>query len=90
MGNVVMFNLMTVDGFFEGTNHDISWHNVGAEYGLCDSSLPGWSARFLQRFLSRLPVAVREDVRSIVLSCNSPALQVVCHHYGAEIDHLQS
>jgi len=51
MGDVVMFNLMTIDGFFEGTNHDISWHNVGAEYGLCDSSLLGWSACFLQRFL---------------------------------------
>ena len=27
-----MFNLTTLDGFFEGTNHDISWHNVDAEF----------------------------------------------------------
>jgi len=32
MRRVIMFNLMTIDGFFEGTNHDISWHNVDAEF----------------------------------------------------------
>jgi hypothetical protein len=46
--------------------------------------------QFLIAVSSRFPVAVREDIRPIVLSCNLPALQVVCHHYGAEIDHIQS
>ena len=32
MRKVIMFNLMTIDGFFEGANHDISWHNVDAEF----------------------------------------------------------
>ena len=27
-----MFNLTTIDGFFEGVNHDISWHNVDEEF----------------------------------------------------------
>jgi dihydrofolate reductase len=32
MRKVIMFNLMTIDGFFEGLNHDISWHNVDPEF----------------------------------------------------------
>ncbi len=27
-----MFNMMTLDGFLEGPNHDLSWHNVDAEF----------------------------------------------------------
>jgi len=27
-----MFNMMTLDGFFEGPNRDIRWHNVDAEF----------------------------------------------------------
>lgn len=27
-----MFNLISLDGYFEGTNRDISWHNVDAEF----------------------------------------------------------
>lgn len=29
---VFLFNLMTLDGFFEGPGQDISWHNVDAEF----------------------------------------------------------
>lgn len=32
MRNLILFNLMTLDGFFEGPNHDISWHNVDEEF----------------------------------------------------------
>ncbi len=32
MRKVLVFNLVTLDGFFEGPNHDISWHNVDAEF----------------------------------------------------------
>jgi len=28
----LVFNLVTLDGYFEGLNRDISWHNVDAEF----------------------------------------------------------
>ena len=32
MRKVILFNLMTLDGYFEGPNHNIDWHNVDAEF----------------------------------------------------------
>ncbi len=32
MRNLLMFNLVSLDGYFEGPDHDISWHNVDAEF----------------------------------------------------------
>ncbi len=32
MRKVVLFMLVSVDGYFEGPNHDITWHNVDAEF----------------------------------------------------------
>ncbi len=32
MRNLLLFNLITLDGFFEGPAHDISWHNVDEEF----------------------------------------------------------
>jgi len=32
MRKVFLFNMTTLDGFFEGPNQDISWHNVDAEF----------------------------------------------------------
>ena len=32
MRKLYLFNMMTLDGFFEGPNHDISWHNVDKEF----------------------------------------------------------
>ncbi len=32
MRKVFLFNMMTLDGFFEGPNHDINWHNVDEEF----------------------------------------------------------
>src|SRR5437016_5166525 len=29
---VVVFNMITLDGFFEGPNADISWHNTDGEF----------------------------------------------------------
>ena len=29
---VILFNMITLDGFFEGPNQDISWHNVDEEF----------------------------------------------------------
>ncbi len=32
MRKLFMFNLITLDRYFEGPNHDISWHNVNKEF----------------------------------------------------------
>ncbi len=32
MRKLFVFNMVTLDGFFEGPNHDISWHNVDEEF----------------------------------------------------------
>lgn len=32
MRKLFEFNLVTLDGYFEGPNRDISWHNVDAEF----------------------------------------------------------
>ncbi len=32
MRRLFSFNMVTLDGFFEGPNHDINWHNVDAEF----------------------------------------------------------
>ncbi len=32
MRKVILFNLISLDGFFEGPNRDINWHNVDAEF----------------------------------------------------------
>ncbi len=32
MAKLIVFNLITLDGFFEGPNHDLSWHNVDKEF----------------------------------------------------------
>jgi len=31
MRKLILFNLITLDGFFEGPDHNISWHMVDAE-----------------------------------------------------------
>src|SRR5437867_1283554 len=32
MRKVFLFNMVTLDGFFEGPNHDIDWHNTDEEF----------------------------------------------------------
>lgn len=32
MRKIILFNLITLDGYFEGQNRDISWHNVDKEF----------------------------------------------------------
>jgi dihydrofolate reductase len=32
MANIVTFNLVSLDGFFEGPDHNIDWHNVDDEF----------------------------------------------------------
>ncbi len=33
MSRIFAFNMVTLDGFFEGPDHDISWHNVDRDFG---------------------------------------------------------
>ncbi len=33
MSRLFAFNMITLDGYFEGPGHDISWHNVDQEFG---------------------------------------------------------
>ena len=32
MRKVIMFNMVTLDGYFEGPNHDIDWHRTDEEF----------------------------------------------------------
>ena len=32
MRKIILFNMVTLDGFFEGPNREIDWHNVDAEF----------------------------------------------------------
>jgi dihydrofolate reductase len=32
VGNVIMFNMVTLDGFFAGPNGELDWHHVDAEF----------------------------------------------------------
>ena len=32
MGKLIFFNMMTLDGFFEGKNKELDWHNVDEEF----------------------------------------------------------
>src|SRR5580704_13845602 len=34
MRKIFLFMMVTVDGYFEGVDHDISWHNVDAEFNV--------------------------------------------------------
>jgi len=32
MRSIILFNMVSLDGYFEGPNHDIYWHNVDEEF----------------------------------------------------------
>lgn len=32
MGKIIFFMMVSLDGYFEGVNHDLSWHNVDEEF----------------------------------------------------------
>ena len=32
MRKVIMFNLVSLDGYYEGPDHDIGWHGVDEEF----------------------------------------------------------
>lgn len=32
MGKLFLFMMISLDGYFEGKNHDLSWHNVDSEF----------------------------------------------------------
>ncbi len=50
MRKVILFNLITLDGFFEGPNHSIDWHNVDEEFNeFADAQLKTIGAIFFGR-----------------------------------------
>jgi len=69
MRKVFMFNLITLDGFFEGPNRDISWHNVDDEFnefaihqlGELDTLLFGRVTYQLMASYWPTPVAIESD-----------------------------
>ena len=51
MARLIMWNLMTLDGFVEGPNRDISWHE------------DVWGEELEQLSIEQLAVGRRADVR---------------------------
>ncbi len=47
MRKLSVFNLVTLEGFFEGPNHDISWHRVDSEFNDFAGDLTGSSDTLL-------------------------------------------
>lgn len=40
MRRLFVFNLVSLDGYFEGPNRDITWHNVDAEFNTYAIEMP--------------------------------------------------
>jgi dihydrofolate reductase len=38
MGILYVFNMISIDGYFEGLNHELDWHNVDQEFNNFASS----------------------------------------------------
>jgi hypothetical protein len=59
MRKIHVFMMLSLDGFFEGPNHDLSWHNVDDEFN-----------KFAIEQLEETGLALR-DADSTVLGCFS-------------------
>lgn len=70
MGKITTFVNLSLDGFFEGTNHDISWHNVDEEFNqfaiemLNESEIILFGRRTYQLFEGYWPRAARDPATS--------------------------
>lgn len=47
MRKIFLFMMVSVDGYFEGMDHDISWHNVDAEFNVFANEQLGESGMLL-------------------------------------------
>jgi dihydrofolate reductase len=82
MRKLYMFMLLSLDGYFEGPNHDISWHNVDDEFNkfaieqLRKTDLFLWGRRIYQLMEGYWPRAAEDpstssDDREIALLMNN-------------------
>lgn len=68
--NVYLFMSVSLDGFFEGPNHDISWHDVDEEFNrfvieqLKGTDLFLWGRRMYQLMESYWPKAAEDPTTS--------------------------
>jgi dihydrofolate reductase len=70
MRKLYMFMLLSLDGYFEGPNHDISWHNVDDEFNkfaieqLRKTDLFLWGRRIYQLMEGYWPKAAEDPLTS--------------------------
>jgi len=70
MRNVFLFMNLSIDGYFEGANHDISWHNVDDEFNkfaveqLSEADLFLFGRRTYQLMESFWPKAAKDATMS--------------------------
>jgi dihydrofolate reductase len=66
MRKIILFMLLSLDGYFEGKNHDISWHNVDDEFNkfvieqLKETDLLLFGRRMYQLMETSWPKAARD------------------------------
>jgi dihydrofolate reductase len=69
MGKIIVFNLTTLDGYFEGPNHEIDWHHVDDEFNefaidqlnTADTLLFGRITYELMAMYWPTPTAIKDD-----------------------------
>jgi dihydrofolate reductase len=82
MRKLTVFNLITLDGYFEGLNHDISWHMVDEEFNelsitqlnAVDTILFGRVTYEMMASYWPSPEAVRDDPVVAGLMTNTPKI----------------
>lgn len=82
MRKLIMFNLITLDGFFEGPNREIDWHNVDEEFNdysiqqlnQVDTILFGRVTYQMMASYWPTPEAMRDDPIVAELMNNSPKI----------------
>jgi dihydrofolate reductase len=82
MRKLIMFNLITLDGFFEGQNREIDWHSVDDEFNdysieqlnLVDTILFGRVTYQMMASYWPTPAALRDDPIVAGLMNNTPKI----------------
>ena len=86
MRKIHLFMMLSLDGFFEGPNHDLSWHNVDDEFNkfaieqLNETGLMLWGRRTYELMeaywpeVEKKPETVRDDLEVAHLMNNIPKI----------------
>ena len=82
MRKLIVFNAITLDGYFEGLNHDISWHAVDEEFNdfsiaqlhAVDTILFGRVTYEMMASYWPTPEALRDDQEVAVLMNSTPKI----------------